>query len=89
MIKIRPDRGIGYNIQKARKQKGFTQDETIAKLQLMGIDISRSTYAKIETNRINIRVSELLALSTLFGVDFNFFFDGLGEREPNAVIEKE
>ena len=77
MGKIRQDRDIGSNIQKARKNKGFTQDETIAKLQLMGIDMSRSTYAKIETNRLNIRVSALIALSSIFGVDFNFFFDGL------------
>ena len=77
MLKIRPDRDIGGNIQRARKNCGLTQDQTIAKLQLMGIEISRSTYAKIETNRINIRVSELLAFSQLFGVDMNFFFDGL------------
>lgn len=77
MIKIRPDRDIGSNIQKARYSKGITQDETVAKLQLMGIDISRSTYAKIETNRINIRVSELIALSKIFGVDFNCFFEDL------------
>lgn len=77
MTKIRPDRYIGSNIQTARKNKGITQDETIAKLQLMGINMSRSTYAKIETDRINIRVSELIALSVIFGVDFNFFFQGL------------
>lgn len=77
MIKIRPDRHIGANIQKARKNKGITQDQTIAKLQLMDIDISRSTYAKIETNRINIRVTELIALGLIFDVDFNFFFHDL------------
>ena len=77
MGKIRPDRDIGSNIQKARKSKGFTQDETIAKLQLMGVDMSRSTYAKIETNRLNIRVSALIALSSIFCVDFNYFFKGL------------
>ena len=77
MGKIRPDRDIGSNIQKARKSKGFTQDETIAKLQLMGVDMSRSTYAKIETNRLIIRVSALIALSSIFGVDFNYFFKGL------------
>lgn len=76
-MKLRPDRGIGSNIQKARKQKGLTQDETVAKLQLMGLNLSRSTYAKMETDRINIRVSELLALSQLFDVDCNFFFEGL------------
>lgn len=77
MLKIRPDRNIGSNIQKARYGKGLTQDETIAKLQLMGIEISRITYAKIETNRINIRVSELIALSKIFDVDFNYFFEDL------------
>ncbi len=77
VMKIRPDRNIGSNIQKARNTKGLTQDQTIAKLQLMGIEISRSTYAKIETNRINIRVSELIALSQIFNVDFNFFFKDL------------
>ena len=77
MLKIRHDRDIGSNIQKARYSKGITQDETIARLQLMGIDISRSTYAKIETNRINIRVSELIALSLILDVDFNYFFSDL------------
>ena len=76
-MKLRPDIEIGSNIQKARKAKGYTQDATIAKLQLMGVDMSRSTYAKIETNRINIRVSELVALASIFDVDFNYFFDGL------------
>ena len=77
MQKIRPDRYIGGNIQKARKNKGLTQDNVIAKLQLMGLNMSRSTYAKIETDRINIRVSELIALGIIFEVDFNFFFEGL------------
>ena len=77
MVKIRPDKDIGANIQKARKNKGLTQDQTIAKLQLMEIEMSRSTYAKIETNRINIRVSELVALGKIFGVDLNFFFKDL------------
>lgn len=77
MMKLRPDRDIGSNIQKARKLKGFTQDQTIAKLQLMGVEISRSTYAKIETNRINVRTSELIALASIFGVDINFFFSDL------------
>ena len=77
MAKLRPDRHIGGNIQKARKRKGLTQDAVIAKLQLMGFDMSRSTYAKIETDRINIRVSELVAFSKIFDVDYNFFFEGL------------
>ena len=77
MQKIRPDMDIGNNIQKARRQSRLKQDEVVAKLQLMGLNISRSTYAKIETNRINIRVSELAALKIIFKVEFNDFFEGL------------
>lgn len=77
MIKIRLDRDVGKNIQQARRNKKLTQEQTIAKLQLMEVDISRSTYAKIETNRINIRVSELIALSMIFEVEVAYFFQDL------------
>lgn len=77
MQKLRPDLDIGHNIQALRKKAGLTQDQTVAKLQLMGVEISKSTYAKIETNRMNIRISELAALKEIFGVQFNDFFAGL------------
>ncbi len=79
MQKLRPDLDIGHNIQALRKKAGLTQDQTVAKLQLLGLEISKSTYAKIETNRMNIRVSELVALSEIFDVEFNDFFSGLTE----------
>ncbi len=77
MQKIRPDLDLGKNIQKIRKSNKMTQDQVIAKLNLMGIQISKSTYAKIETNRMNIKVSELIALKQIFNVSFEDFFIGL------------
>ena len=77
MQKIRPDMDIGHNIQRLRKQAGMTQDQVVAKLQLMGLSISKSTYAKLETNRMNIKVSELVGLKELFGGEFQDFFAGL------------
>ncbi len=77
MQKLRPDMDIGHNIQTLRKAASLTQDQTVARLQLMGLEISKSTYAKIETNRMNIRVSELVALKEIFGAQFNDFFAGL------------
>lgn len=68
---------IGHNISRLRKAAGLTQDQTIAKLQIMGIEISKSTYAKIETNRMNIKVSELVALKQIFSADFGAFFEDL------------
>ena len=68
---------IGQNIQQLRKQNAMTQNQVIAKMNLMGLNISPSTYAKIETNRMNIRVSELAALKIIFNAEYNDFFKGL------------
>lgn len=68
---------IGHNIQRLRKSAEMTQDQVVAHLQLLGIEISKSTYAKIETNRMNIKVSELIALCKIFHTDISEFFEGL------------
>lgn len=77
MQKVRPDLDIGKNIQNIRKNNNLTQDQTVAKLNLLGIAISKSTYAKIETNRMNIKVSELVALKIIFNTDYTEIFSGL------------
>ncbi|EJA0928853.1 helix-turn-helix transcriptional regulator, partial [Listeria monocytogenes] len=66
MQKIRPDMDIGKNIQRLRNNSKMTQDQVVAKMNIMGLNISKSTYAKLETNRMNIRVSELVALKIIF-----------------------
>lgn len=77
MQKIRPDMDIGQNIQRERYRCKLTQDQVIAKLHLKGIQISKSTYAKLETNRMNIKVSELVALSQIFHCTVEDFFRDL------------
>jgi len=77
MQKIRPDMDIGQNIQRLRNNAGLTQEQTVAQLQLMNLEISKSTYAKLETNRMNIKVSELVALCKIFDADISEFFKGL------------
>ena len=72
MQKIRPDMDIGKNIQAIRYKNNMTQDQVVAKLNLMGISITKSTYAKL-----NIKASELVALAKLFHTDINAFFSGL------------
>ena len=79
--KIRQDISIGNNIRNLRKKSGFTQEQVIDRLQLRGIEISRSSYSQIECGTYNIRVSELIALSELFQTDINSFFQ-------NIVIDK-
>ncbi len=77
MQKIRQDMNIGKNIKKLRNLNKLTQEQVTIKLQLQGIDISRSIYSKIELGTYNIKVSELIALKNIFKVDFNAFFENL------------
>lgn len=65
---------LGRNIQTIRISKNMTQMEVIAKLQLMGSIMSRSTLANIETGRRNIKASDLKALKIIFNVEYEEFF---------------
>lgn len=75
MQKIRPDLDIGSTIRSLRRKSGLSQDDVVRELSLLGLTISRNTYAKLETNRMNIRVSELKALTLTFHCDDNAFFE--------------
>ena len=44
------------------------------KIQLMGGTMSRSTLANIEVGRRNIKASDLKALKTIFGVEYEVLF---------------
>lgn len=72
---ILQDIPIGRNIQAIRIEKKLTQEQVVAKLQLMGSNMSRSTLANIEVGRRNIKASDLRALKTLFDVDYDMFIN--------------
>ena len=79
-MKIKQDKdnyNIGKNIRKFRMQNDLTQEQTVAKLQLRGIKMSRGSYSHIECGLDNIRVEELLCLAEIFEVEIADFFKGI------------
>lgn len=79
-MKIKQDRdeyNIGKNIRKYRMDNKLTQEQTVAKLQLRGIKMSRGSYSHIECGLDNIRVQELLGLAEIFEVGIADFFKGI------------
>lgn len=68
------DVNIGQNMKKLRKERGLKQTDVIAKLQLLGIEISVYSYSKIENGKQNPTVSLLVGLTEVFGCDFNGLF---------------
>ena len=77
MRKIISDVTFGQNLQKIRLSKGLTQEQTVAKLQLLGSPLARGTYSLIEMGRGNIYISDLVGLKQIFNVDYADFFAGI------------
>lgn len=71
---ILQDVPLGRNIQRLRLSRGMTQSEVVARLQLLGSTMSRSTYANIESGRRNIKARDLKILKIVFDADYSEFF---------------
>ena len=80
MQKIKQDIQIGDTLRTYRIKAKLTQEQVVTKLQLNGMDISRSSYSQIECGTYNIRISELIALTEIFEIDFNTIFEKAKER---------
>lgn len=71
---ILQDIPLGKNIQKIRQNKNLTQEELVAKLQLCGSKMSRSTLGNIESGKRNIKASDLALLKEILEADYEEFF---------------
>ncbi len=69
------DINIGQHIAKIRKKNGFKQTEMVAKLQVLGIDISIYSYNRVEKGTQNPTVSLLYACCNVFDCDMNEIFN--------------
>lgn len=78
------DISIGNNLKLLRMDKNLKQTDVLAKLQLLGVEISIYSYSKIENGSQNPTVSLLFALTKVFDCDFNVLFYG----ETGAEIGK-
>lgn len=79
-MRIRQDSekyNIGKNIRRIRMENKLTQEQTVAKLQLLDIEISRGTYSQIEMGIVSVQVRDLLALCEIFHVEIGAFFEGM------------
>ncbi|MBE6011383.1 helix-turn-helix domain-containing protein [Anaeropeptidivorans aminofermentans] len=68
---IKAHKTIGDNIQKGRKEKGLTQEQLSAQLQVIGCDISRGTLAKIEAGIRHISLEELNAIKDVLEMSYD------------------
>lgn len=75
---LKQDISIGQNLKSLRKKAKLSQREASAQLEILGVPMTEDILAKIEQGRYSVRISVLLALKQIYGVDsFDVFFDGL------------
>lgn len=65
---------IGGNIRAFRQKLHLSQEEISARLQVLGVDMSRSTYSKIEAGLRHISVEEIEAIRSILKMDYSDFF---------------
>lgn len=75
--KLKQDISIGTNLKRLRQGAGLTQDQVAAKLQVMGLTVSREMLSQMELGKYSVRISVLAALKKLYGASFEDFFQGL------------
>ena len=68
---------IACNLTILRQLNQYTQEEVAAKLQTMGLAVSREMLSQMEQGKYSIRISVLAALRTLYKTNFEDFFAGL------------
>ena len=74
MQSIRNDHAFGARIRELRHAAKLTQEQVAAKLQLRGLDVSRSVYSQIECGIHHMPVGVLIALKGIFNVSYDDFF---------------
>ncbi len=87
MAKVLGTEQLGRNIRRIRLECGLTQEQTVAKLQVLGSPLSRSTFSLIEMGRGNIFVSDLVALQMVFQVDYKEFFRDISPVRQGKLEE--
>lgn len=86
MPKLLRNEIFGKNIKRIRESRGLTQEETVARLQVLGSPLSRSTYSLIELGRGNLFVSDLVGLQQVFQAGYEEFFRDIPPaREPKEA----
>lgn len=72
------------NIIRLRKEHHYTKSEVVRRMNLLGSTIHRNTYASIENDHRNIKVTDLVALQQIYQIDFAEFFENVPPYESGS-----
>lgn len=67
---------VGKNIEALRKSMGIKQKDLISRMQAMGLDITPTSYSKLEGQIRLASDKELYVIAKILGVSVDSFFKG-------------
>jgi transcriptional regulator with XRE-family HTH domain len=76
---------IGQNVAKFRYQRNLTQEELVAKLQLLGCYMTRDILANIETQRRIVTDIQVRFFAEAFGISLSELYP-VKRREDNRTM---
>ena len=65
---------MGRHLAKLRQDKGLTQEQLAARLQVQGCDLTRSPLAKIEVGQRHLYPDEIKPLRVVLGISYEQIF---------------
>lgn len=65
---------MGNHLARLRQEKGLTQEQLAARLQVQGCDLTRSALAKIEVGQRHLYPDEIKALTEVLAVSYEQLF---------------
>lgn len=68
------DKRVGKNVRALRKEKGWSQEQMAAKLQVCGCDVTRSALAKIEAGQRHVYLYEIYRIREVLDCSYNDLF---------------
>lgn len=68
------EKEMGERLKQLRIEKGYTQEQISAQMQVRGCDVTRSALAKIEVGQRHIYVDELKILKEILETTFDYLF---------------
>lgn len=66
---------VGKTIERLRKERGISQKDFIAKMQVMGCDINPTSYSKLEGQVRGATDRELYVIAKLLNVSIEALFN--------------
>lgn len=68
---------IGENLKKFRILNGFSQEQLIAQLNLLGLDLDRTSLSRIENQNREVYDYELVYFSKALKINIVELYDGI------------